>query len=140
MAFNDELRRLRKQDGLTQSALASALGVAKSTISMYECGNREPDFETLEKIADYFNVDMNQLTGISPYLQDFIDNKSNTESSHGDEPLSAEEIIDRQFRYRLVDPAERRLIDAYRKASPADREILDNIASRYADEKNTKIG
>lgn len=140
MAFNDELRRLRKQDGLTQSALASALGIAKSTISMYECGNREPDFETLEKIADYFNVDMNQLTGINPFLQHLIDNKSNTESSHGDANLSAEEIIHGRFRYHLADPDEKRLIDAYRKASPADREILDNIASRYADEKNTKTG
>ena len=29
----------------------------------YETGKREPDFETLESIADYFNVDMNFLLG-----------------------------------------------------------------------------
>ena len=63
MAFKDELRYLRKQENMTQAELALALGIAKSTISMYECGNREPDFETLELIADYFNVDMNRLTG-----------------------------------------------------------------------------
>ena len=63
MAFKDELRYLRKQENMTQADLALALGIAKSTISMYECGNREPDFETLELIADYFNVDMNRLTG-----------------------------------------------------------------------------
>ncbi len=63
MAFKDELKRLRKQDGLTQAELSSRLGIAKSTISMYECGNREPDFETLELFADFFNVDMNRLIG-----------------------------------------------------------------------------
>ena len=64
MPFKDELRRLRKQDGMTQAELAARLRISKSAVSMYECGNREPDFETLEAIADYFNVDMNQLTGI----------------------------------------------------------------------------
>lgn len=53
------LRYLRKQDGVTQQQLADAIGVAKSTISMYENGLREPDFETLEALADYFNIEMN---------------------------------------------------------------------------------
>lgn len=52
------LRYLRNQDNVTQQQLATALGVGKSTISMYESGQREPDFETLEKLADYFNVNM----------------------------------------------------------------------------------
>ena len=30
---------------------------------MYECDQRKPELETLELIADYFNVDMNRLTG-----------------------------------------------------------------------------
>ena len=57
------IRYLRKSEKLTQQELATAIGVAKSTISMYENGQRKPDFETLEAIADYFNVDMNYLTG-----------------------------------------------------------------------------
>ena len=52
------LKYLRNQDKVTQQQLATALGVGKSTISMYESGQREPDFETLEKLADYFNVNM----------------------------------------------------------------------------------
>jgi repressor LexA len=42
-------------------ALASKLGIAKSTISMYENGKREPDYETLELIADFFNVNIGSL-------------------------------------------------------------------------------
>lgn len=52
------IKYLRKLDNITQQQLADAIGVAKSTISMYENGQREPDFETLEALADYFNVDM----------------------------------------------------------------------------------
>ena len=61
--FKDVLKYLRSRDNLSQSELAEKLGVAKSTISMYEVGKREPDFETLEAIADLFNVDMNFLLG-----------------------------------------------------------------------------
>ncbi len=39
------------------------LGVAKSTVSMYENGRREPGLETIEAIADIFNVDFNMLVG-----------------------------------------------------------------------------
>lgn len=60
-AFGAVLRKLRKQDGLTQSELGKALGISYSTVSMYERGEREPDFEMLEIIADYFNVSMDYL-------------------------------------------------------------------------------
>ena len=62
-AFGRTLRRLRKEDNLTQKQLADKLGLAFSTISMYERGDREPDFETLEAIADFFNVSMDTLYG-----------------------------------------------------------------------------
>lgn len=67
--FSNTLKQLRKNKGITQADLAQELGLSKSTISMYEIGAREPDFETLEAFADYFNVDMNYLTGWSddPY-------------------------------------------------------------------------
>lgn len=61
--FKDMLKYLRMRDKLSQSELAEKLGVSKSTISMYEVGKREPDFEVLETIADFFNVDMNFLLG-----------------------------------------------------------------------------
>lgn len=61
MAFKDVLKELRINRGLTQDDLSKGTGLAKSTISMYENGNREPNFETLELFADFFNVDMNTL-------------------------------------------------------------------------------
>lgn len=59
--FSDKLKELRKKYNYTQEQLAAKLGTAKSTISMYESGHREPDFETLEAIADVFNVSIGDL-------------------------------------------------------------------------------
>lgn len=56
-----KIRLLRKEAGLTQLELANRLNVAFSTISMYERGEREPNIEMMEALADEFNVDMNFL-------------------------------------------------------------------------------
>ena len=61
--FKNVLRFLRKNNNLTQTDLANALGLKFSTISMYERGDRQPDFEIAEAIADYFNVSMDFLHG-----------------------------------------------------------------------------
>ena len=61
--FSENLKKLRKEINFTQEELAKALNVTKSRINMYERGEREPKFEMLENIADYFNVDMNFLLG-----------------------------------------------------------------------------
>ena len=45
------LRKLRNEYGYTQDELAKKLNVSKSRINMYERGEREPNFEMLEKIA-----------------------------------------------------------------------------------------
>ncbi len=61
--FKEMLKYFRTREHLSQSELAEKLGLSPSTISMYEVGKREPDFETEEKIADFFNTDLNTLRG-----------------------------------------------------------------------------
>ena len=61
--FQNIFKRLRNSCGLTQAEMAEKLGISRSTIGMYETGAREPDFETLEKIADFFDVDIDYLLG-----------------------------------------------------------------------------
>ena len=56
--FQIELKRLRKEHNLTQEQLAEKLGLTRSRIGNYEQGNREPSFEILELLADFFNVSM----------------------------------------------------------------------------------
>lgn len=61
--FQNILKSLRVAKGFTQDELSKQLNISRSTIGMYEKGAREPDFETLELIADYFNVDTDYLLG-----------------------------------------------------------------------------
>lgn len=63
--LHDILVFLRKREGLSQQELADKLAISRSTVGMYETGKREPDLETLEALADFYNVDMNTLTGNS---------------------------------------------------------------------------
>lgn len=55
------IRTMRKSRGLTHEELAKMIGQSASSISMYENGRREPNFETLESIADVFNVPLVSL-------------------------------------------------------------------------------
>ena len=61
--FQNTLKTLRNSQNLTQDELAKRLKISRSAIGMYENGSREPDFETLELIADFFNVDIDYLLG-----------------------------------------------------------------------------
>lgn len=64
--IGERIRSLRVESGLSQQELSDKLGIGRSTLANYEQGKREPDLETIEYIADYFNVDMNYLLGKSP--------------------------------------------------------------------------
>ncbi|EGL82062.1 helix-turn-helix domain protein [Caldalkalibacillus thermarum TA2.A1] len=57
------LKELRKEHKLTQPQLADKLNVGKSTVAMWETGDREPDYEMLQKIADFFEVSTDYLLG-----------------------------------------------------------------------------
>jgi Helix-turn-helix. len=59
--FGDVLHRLRKEKHLTQRELADKLSISRSALSLYESNKREPDFATLKKIADFFNVSLDYL-------------------------------------------------------------------------------
>lgn len=61
--FYKFFKSLRQERGYSQAYLSDVLDISRSAISMYENGNREPDFETLEKIADFFQVDADYLLG-----------------------------------------------------------------------------
>lgn len=61
--FSSRFKALRNNAYLTQHEIAKHLCVSQSTITMWENGKRNPDIKMLEKIADYFNVDLNYLIG-----------------------------------------------------------------------------
>lgn len=58
-----QLKALRKEKGYTQAELAKKLHLTPKAISFYENNQREPDIETLYKIADIFDVSIDYLNG-----------------------------------------------------------------------------
>lgn len=59
--FSDKIRELRKQKGVSQAVVAEYLGITKQAYSLYETGKREPDFDSLLKLAEYFGTDTDSL-------------------------------------------------------------------------------
>lgn len=61
----ENLKKLRLSKNLNQAQLAEIVGVQRNTISRYEKGDRQPDYATLSKLADFFSVSTDYLLGLT---------------------------------------------------------------------------
>lgn len=61
--LGERLRAARERKGLKQNRVALSLGIHNSTLAKYESGEREPDNDTLQKLADFFDVTVDYLLG-----------------------------------------------------------------------------
>ena len=59
----NKIKELRSEKGITQTELASYLKISARAVGYYENGEREPDYDTLLKIAEYFDVSIDYLLG-----------------------------------------------------------------------------
>ena len=65
MTMGERIKALRKEYGMTQLALANALGITKGTVSTWENNSRTPGFETLSKLSDIFQRSIEYIMGKS---------------------------------------------------------------------------
>ncbi|MBQ7770692.1 MAG: helix-turn-helix transcriptional regulator [Clostridia bacterium] len=63
--FAERIKELRKEQGLSQKALAERLGCTQSMISFWENGVNEPTESSIRKVALFFNVSADFLIGLS---------------------------------------------------------------------------
>lgn len=63
--FSDRLKELRMQKGITQAKFASIFKVSTGAIGNWEAGNRQPDYEMLQRLANYFDVSADYLLGLT---------------------------------------------------------------------------
>lgn len=61
MEFNEKIKELRKQKGLTQEELAEILFVSRTAISKWESGRGYPNIDSLKAIAEFFNITIDEL-------------------------------------------------------------------------------
>jgi transcriptional regulator with XRE-family HTH domain len=79
--YGERIALLREKQSLTQEELANKLGISRAALSHYETSRREPDYETMNKIASFFNVSIDYLLNRSnnpevvmdPEVREFVD-------------------------------------------------------------------
>ncbi len=116
MAFYERLKEARINARLTQEQLADQLGVAKSTLSGYENGNREPSVAMIARVMQILRVDANYL------YQDVMENLSRSEMSH-------------MGKYRSLDRHGRELVDLV-----LDKELQRVKQSSFTHSKTKGLG
>jgi len=63
MKYGEKLKLLRNKRGLSQKELTDRLNLNRSTYERYETSTTQPDYDTLKKLADFFNVSTDYLLG-----------------------------------------------------------------------------
>lgn len=63
MNFGERLKQLRLKKGLTQQEFADLMGVGRPTVAGYETRGKQPDFEKLTWLSNFFNVSVDYLLG-----------------------------------------------------------------------------
>lgn len=94
-----KLKELRARTGKTQTETAKELGLSRQTYSHYENELREPDIQTLIRMAKYFNVSVDELlehqTPQSPYISiDILELAKKIKNL----PPNAQKLVEEQVR------------------------------------------
>lgn len=88
MTIGEKIRNLRKDKGLTQEAVASALEVSRQAIAKWECDQRSPSTENLLKLANLFDVSLEELVDVKQYqttsLEEYARRKLEEEQKQGE--------------------------------------------------------
>lgn len=64
-SFNEKLKQLRIERALSQNTVAEKLGLTRAAYANYEQGIREPSYEILKKICQFYEVTSDYLIGLS---------------------------------------------------------------------------
>lgn len=110
--LSSKLKQLRNSTKLTQSEFAKKIDVARTTYAMYEQGNREPDYEILKKIANYYDVSTDYLLGVSEYKEPMHQKAGNTDPNL------------QEFEAWVNDPRSKILFKEFNESSEEQKEAL----------------
>lgn len=115
MEFKEIITELRKEKGYSQRKLSEILSVSQSTVAMWEKGHRYPQRETMEQIADLFNVDMDYIYGKTDIRRRV------SFDSNGDSYVYVPEF----------DPDHIELIDLYSKLTKEQKQTVMNMLRSF---------
>ena len=73
--FGNRIRLLRNEKGMTGTELGELFDCSKSGVSSWETRGKEPSQEILKKLAEYFNVSLDYLLGVSDIRKEIVVSK-----------------------------------------------------------------
>ena len=113
MTMGERIKKLRKENGMTQTELADKLGVTKGTVSTWETNSRTPNFETLDAMCDLFNRKMDYILGRSDEELPYRSINRDLEN-----PLSQveDDLTEYALKYARLDEYGRRAVEAIIRA------------------------
>ena len=95
--YGHRLAQLRKAMKLSQQELADRLSITRSTYAQYEINRREPDFKTIIRLADFFDVSLDYI--FEREDRDYSANTQNTATATNDLPSGALKEIESFIKY-----------------------------------------
>lgn len=88
----ERLKKLRKEGKLTQKDIATFLNISQPAYQQFESGKKKMNLETMEKLADFFNVSTDYLLGKTdfpdPELEVDIDNAIDNSVAYDGTPIT----------------------------------------------------
>lgn len=79
MKYGEKLKLLRNKRGLSQKELTDRLNLNRSTYARYETSTTQPDYDTLKKLADFFDVSTDYLLGHDKPVDEMSEDEINEE-------------------------------------------------------------
>ena len=97
LKLNEYLRKIRTENGFTQKQLSDYLGVDVTTYAHYELGSRSPNYEKLQKIAEFYGMD-DELLGTGKSTMEYVNLLEKNLNISRDKIIEAMEIPDATVR------------------------------------------
>lgn len=116
MELGRMISRLRTEKGLSQRDLADLLGVSNGAIGMWETGKRQPDLDTVKKIASFFGISIDYLMGNPQSSIDYSNYQMDT----------SEFALDFKMRIRDLMAEQKISEDAFAERAGFNREETDS--------------
>ncbi len=99
MGFDENLKRLRLEKGLSQEQLAEKLNISRQAISKWESAKAYPDIDNLKMLREVFNISLDELI-----LEGKTDNKDSQEHlMASDIDISKKENLEDKKKYKIID-------------------------------------
>lgn len=123
-ALGERIKYRREMLGLTQRELAAKVGLTHGAIALYELGKREPDLQTLQRIAAALNTTMSYLLGETDDPEPI---RVREEAAHDSRlydahlPLDPQDILDLERAVRRANEILQRMKQRQRSESPEER-------------------